>query len=114
MFWVVTLGRVEQTADQLPSPSARFAANPQLSGKDGGHTLNLHQFARDGVKLLGRLVEVDTGRLDEGRAASGDEGGELRRDECSRQVGVTGDDDLREWVCRYLRLSVSPLEAPWT
>ena len=36
MFWVVTLGRVEQTADQLPSPSARFAANPQLSGKDGG------------------------------------------------------------------------------
>jgi putative flavoprotein involved in K+ transport len=27
MFWVVTLGRVEQTADQLPSPSARFAAN---------------------------------------------------------------------------------------
>jgi hypothetical protein len=42
MFWAVSLGRVEQTADQLPSPSARFAANPQLSGKDGGHTLNLH------------------------------------------------------------------------
>jgi putative flavoprotein involved in K+ transport len=59
MFWVVTMGRVEQTANQLPSPSVRFAANPQLSGKDGGHTLNLHQFARDGVMLLGRLVGVD-------------------------------------------------------
>jgi putative flavoprotein involved in K+ transport len=63
MFWVVTLGRVEQTADQLPSPSARFAANPQLSGKDGGHTLNLHRFARDGVTLLGRLVGVEGHRI---------------------------------------------------
>ena len=63
MFWVVTLGRVEQTADQLPSPSTRFAANPQLSGKYGGHTLNLHQFARDGVVLLGRLVGVDGYRI---------------------------------------------------
>jgi putative flavoprotein involved in K+ transport len=63
MFWVVTLGRVEQTADQLPSPSARFAANPQLSGKHGGHTLNLHQFARNGVVLLGRLMGVDGYRI---------------------------------------------------
>ena len=46
---------VEQTADQLPSPSTRFAANPQLSGKDGGQTLNLHEFARTGVVSLGRL-----------------------------------------------------------
>jgi putative flavoprotein involved in K+ transport len=60
---VVTLGRVEQTADQLPWPSARFAANPQLSGKNGGHTLNLHQFARDGVMLLGRLMGVDGHRI---------------------------------------------------
>jgi putative flavoprotein involved in K+ transport len=63
MFWVVTMGRVEQTADQLPSPSARFAANPQLSGKDGGHTLNLHQFARNGVTLLGRLMGVEGHRI---------------------------------------------------
>jgi putative flavoprotein involved in K+ transport len=59
MFWAVTLGRLERTADQLPSPSAKFAANPQLSGKYGGHTINLHQFARNGVTLLGRLVGVE-------------------------------------------------------
>jgi putative flavoprotein involved in K+ transport len=59
MFWVVTLGRVERPVDQLRSPSARFAANAQLSGKDSGHTLNLHQFAQNGVMLLGRLVNVD-------------------------------------------------------
>ena len=55
--------RVIHPADQLPSPSARFAANPQLSGKYGGHTLNLHQFVRDGVMLLGRLVGVDGYRI---------------------------------------------------
>jgi putative flavoprotein involved in K+ transport len=63
LFWAVALGRVEQTADQLPSPSARFAANSQLTGKDGGHTLNLHLFARNGVVLLGRLVGVDGYRI---------------------------------------------------
>ena len=55
MWWVMKMGRSAQTVDQLPSPKARFAPNPHVSGKDGGHTLNLHQFVRDGVTLLGRM-----------------------------------------------------------
>jgi putative flavoprotein involved in K+ transport len=58
MFWGVTLGGFDQTADQLPDPGARFAANPHITGKNGGYTLNLHHFARNGVVLLGRLVDV--------------------------------------------------------
>jgi hypothetical protein len=46
---------LDRTVDQLPSPKAKFAANPHVSGRDGGHTINLHQFARDGVVLLGHL-----------------------------------------------------------
>lgn len=61
MFWSVTQRTIEQT--QFPSPSARFAPNPQLTGKNGGHTLNLHQLANDGVTLLGRLVAVDGDRI---------------------------------------------------
>lgn len=57
--WLVEMGAMDRTVDKLPSPRAKFAANPQVSGKDGGRTLNLHQFARDGVKLLGRLTGVD-------------------------------------------------------
>lgn len=38
-----------------PSPQAKFASKPIISGKDGGHTLNLHEFARDGVTLVGRI-----------------------------------------------------------
>ena len=58
VFWGVTMGLVDQTADQLPDPSARFAAQGQSTGKNGGHTLSLHHFARSGVVLLGRLTDV--------------------------------------------------------
>lgn len=47
------------TVDQLPSPKAKFAASAQGTGKDGGHTINLHQFVRDGVTLLGHIQSVE-------------------------------------------------------
>jgi len=53
--WLFLSGFVNRTPDKLPSPAARFAGNPHVSGKNGGHSLNLHQFYRDGVSLLGRL-----------------------------------------------------------
>lgn len=54
-FWLHQAGFLDRTVNMLPSPNARFAGNPHLSGRNGGHTLNLHQFARDGVVLLGRI-----------------------------------------------------------
>jgi putative flavoprotein involved in K+ transport len=56
--WAVTLGVLDQTVDQLPDLGARFGANPHLTGKNGGYTLNLHHLARKGVVLLGHLVNV--------------------------------------------------------
>jgi putative flavoprotein involved in K+ transport len=61
--WLSLSGFLDRTVDKLPSPRARFAGNPHISGRDGGHTLNLHQFARDGVRLLGRLTGVQGGVL---------------------------------------------------
>ncbi len=58
--WLVLSGFFDITPDKLPVPKEQFAA-PHVSGANGGHALNLHQFARDGVTLLGRL-----------RGASGD------------------------------------------
>ncbi len=58
-WWAEQLGIMDQTADDLPSPQARFMPNPQVSGKDGGKTLGLHQLAQDGVHLLGRLKDVN-------------------------------------------------------
>jgi putative flavoprotein involved in K+ transport len=46
LFWAIAMGATDQTVDQLPSPKARFAPNPQLTGKNGGYTLNLHQLGK--------------------------------------------------------------------
>jgi putative flavoprotein involved in K+ transport len=62
-WWSEKLGLYDRTADQLPSPRAKFAGKPHISGTMGGHTLNLHQFARDGVTLLGHLQGAEDGRV---------------------------------------------------
>lgn len=56
--WHYEMGDYDRTVDQLPSPKAKFGGKPHISGKNGGHTINLHQFARDGVLLLGRVNRV--------------------------------------------------------
>jgi putative flavoprotein involved in K+ transport len=62
-WWSEEMGLYDRTVDELPSPKAKFFGKPHISGKDGGHTLNLHQFARDGVMLLGHLQGVDNDKL---------------------------------------------------
>ncbi|HKF35880.1 MAG TPA: hypothetical protein VKB35_03180 [Ktedonobacteraceae bacterium] len=62
MWWVNQMGGYDRTVDALTSPAARFACHPDLSGKDGGHAINLRQLAREGVVLLGRLQEVQGSR----------------------------------------------------
>ncbi|HWZ36738.1 MAG TPA: NAD(P)/FAD-dependent oxidoreductase [Bradyrhizobium sp.] len=54
-WWSARLGLYDRKVSELPSPKAKFSGKPHISGTKGGHTLNLHQFARDGVVLLGRL-----------------------------------------------------------
>ena len=62
-WWMNKVGLFSKTVDQLPSPKAKFAANPHTTGKDGGRTINLHQFARDGVVLSGHIENVQGGRV---------------------------------------------------
>lgn len=57
--WMNRSGFLDRTVADLPSPRAKFAGNPHVSGRDGGQNLNLHQFARDGVVLLGHLRSVE-------------------------------------------------------
>ena len=53
--WLELSGYFDRTAAQPPSPTAKFACSPPVSGQAGGSALNLHKFARDGIVLLGRL-----------------------------------------------------------
>jgi putative flavoprotein involved in K+ transport len=62
-WWINRLSMFNRTVDQLPSPRAKFAASAHVSGKAGGRTLNLHQFARNGVILLGHLKKAQGNRI---------------------------------------------------
>ena len=61
MWWAVQLGILDETVDDLDSPAERFSANPVISGTNGGQDINLHQFARDGIRLLGHLNDIRDG-----------------------------------------------------
>jgi putative flavoprotein involved in K+ transport len=49
--------------DQLPSPRARFNGNPSLSGHKGGHSTDLRAMAESGIKLVGRIQDVEGEKL---------------------------------------------------
>lgn len=55
IYWLEKMDFFDQKADSLENSKERFKANPYVSGKNGGHSLNLHQFAKDGVTLLGHM-----------------------------------------------------------
>ncbi|MFW0772719.1 flavin-containing monooxygenase [Paenarthrobacter nitroguajacolicus] len=51
------------TTKALPSPAARFAPNPLLSGTDGGHAIHLRELGRRGMHLHGHLETIDDGDI---------------------------------------------------
>src|SRR6516165_8516657 len=61
--WFTRLGLFDTKVEELKSPRDKFASHPQISGKNGGQSLNLHQFARDGVVLLGHVRGARDGKL---------------------------------------------------
>jgi putative flavoprotein involved in K+ transport len=60
--WLTQTDFFDAPLSSLPSPLARLAANPQLTGHDGGHDLNYRTLQAMGVQLLGHLAAVDGNR----------------------------------------------------
>jgi putative flavoprotein involved in K+ transport len=61
--WWHDMGFLDVRVEELEDPSARFAAQPQVSGTNGGHTVSLQSLARDGATLLGRATRVKGSRV---------------------------------------------------
>jgi len=61
--WSVELGLYDQAAEAVTDPAEFREPHPMLSGAHGGQTLALQQLARDGVRLLGRLVDAENTKL---------------------------------------------------
>ena len=61
--WLAELGYFDRTPDMLASPAERFRAEAQASGRDGGRTMSLHRFRREGIRLLGKVTHADGERI---------------------------------------------------
>ena len=62
--WWEDMGFLDIPVEELPDPAMQFAAQPQVSGLGRyGSTLSLQSLAREGVRLMGRLTDVDDGVL---------------------------------------------------
>ena len=58
--WLYQLGHYEVTIDQQPDPRATEAkTNHYMSGRDGGHEIDLRRFARDGLQLYGSVAGME-------------------------------------------------------
>jgi putative flavoprotein involved in K+ transport len=87
--WLRRMNFFEARPEDLDDQAMRYAAQPQLSGSYGGHTVSLQSLARDGATLLGRVEGVD------GHVLS--VGSDLREcvafgDEVSRMIKLGVDD----------------------
>ena len=63
LYWSIAIGNLYQTVADLEYPNMQFAAQGQVSGTKGGHTISLQQPAPDGVLSLGGLKGVSGDQL---------------------------------------------------
>lgn len=58
--WLKETGFIDLPLTEHPKgPESRFSANPHVSGRDGGRELNLREFGRSGVGLVGRFSDAE-------------------------------------------------------
>ncbi|HVX76975.1 MAG TPA: MSMEG_0569 family flavin-dependent oxidoreductase [Bradyrhizobium sp.] len=63
--WLDDLGQYDLPVDQHPlKEKVRKNANHYLTGRDGGRDIDLRKFALEGMKLYGRLKDIQDGRFE--------------------------------------------------
>ena len=62
--WLDEMGYYARGIEEFADADAvRFRANHYVTGRDGGHDIDLRAFAREGMELYGRLTAVRSGQL---------------------------------------------------
>jgi putative flavoprotein involved in K+ transport len=70
LAWWKDMGFLDTRVEELKNPSLQFSAQPQVSGRHGGHTVSLQSLARDGASLIGRVEDADGTVLRLGRTVN--------------------------------------------
>jgi putative flavoprotein involved in K+ transport len=63
ILWLIDARFYDQSAADLPSPTARLVANVQATGHNGGRDLNYRTLRDAGVTLVGRFLGAEDGHL---------------------------------------------------
>jgi putative flavoprotein involved in K+ transport len=116
--WARLIGWFERTVDELPPGARTGQSNPQLTGGDGGHDINGHTLAREGVTLLGRLQDIRDGKA----FFAADVAANLAWGDQQTRIWLQAIDDLiaqqglealeEDWPSDLRTSEVSPHEAP--
>ena len=62
--WLAEMGYYDMPVEQHPlREGVRDNTNHYVTGRDGGHDIDLRQFALEGMELFGRLQDYEGGRL---------------------------------------------------
>ncbi len=62
--WLYDLGHYDLTIADHPDPVAAVAkTNHYMSGRDGGHEIDLRRFALDGLRLYGSVAGIEGGTI---------------------------------------------------
>ena len=63
VWWAIETGFLDAPVESLPDPGARLVANIVVTGRDGGHDLNVRVLRDAGVTLVGHFSGVEGTRL---------------------------------------------------
>ena len=94
--WLDEMGYYDLPVDRHPlGGGVRKNTNHYVTGRDGGRDIDLRAFARDGMRLHGRLLDVTDGRLAFGadlpaNLDRADEVSESIKDSIDKHIGATG------------------------
>ena len=68
--WLADMGYYRKTIEEFDDADAvRFRVNHYVTGRDGGRDIDLRAFARDGMRLYGRLLDIVAGAPGRGATA---------------------------------------------
>ena len=104
--WLEEMGLYDVAVEDTPGGlREREKTNHYMTGRDGGHDIDLRRFAREGMALYGRLVDVTGDRLAfaptlEASLDRADKVAEDIKDAIDRHIAATGADAPTE--ARYV------------